>query len=196
MTWKARTINFFLSGLHTSTCNTNLSMQVIVNDLNKTYAVDVEPTTTVGELKTKIQSASGCPIEKQQLADCDRKNLLNDDNKTLSHYHVKNESRLNLTIKLRGGMVIYVKLVTGRTVTLDVDPHDTVENIKQSLINNGWLEPTTQQAVIQHAGHELEDGRSLADYNIKPEASIYIAIVNKWKGGWKYNWIKRKLHQL
>lgn len=156
-------------------------MQVFVCDLSRTYSVLCEPNTTVGELKTKIQNTSGCPIEKQSRVDCDQKIPLDDNNKTLSDYNIKNESRLNLALKLRGGMAIYVKLPTGHTVTLDVDPHETIENIKQALIDKGWLEPSTQQVSIRYAGHELEDGRSLADYNIKPENNIYIII--KPKGG-------------
>ena len=164
--------SIFLTNEHKTTIN----MQVIINDLSRTYSIPVESHTTVHELKSKIQSASGCPIDQQNLVDNTQKIPLNDNNKTVSDYNIQNESRLNLALKLRGGgMQVFVKLITGHTMTLDVELSDSIEQIKQTIVERGWV-PDNCEVVILHHDRELEDSRLLSDYNVKPEDTIQIRI--------------------
>ena len=68
-------------------------------------------------------------------------------------------------------MQIFVKaLVTGKEVALDVKPSDTVESVKQKVEEKEGI-PADEQGLM-FAGNELEDGRTLSDYNIETEATL------------------------
>jgi ubiquitin len=144
----------------------------------KPITIRVAPFDTIGVLKAKIQDKEGIPSDLQRILFNGR---VLEDSHVISDWRIRHESTLLLVLRPRatGSRQIFVKTLTNKTITLDVEPSHTIEVLKAMIWEKEGI-PSDQQRIIFH-GRVLGNKRTISNYGIRPESTLHLVL--RLRGG-------------
>ncbi|KAK1401940.1 Ubiquitin [Heracleum sosnowskyi] len=151
-------------------------IQIFVKSV-RTKLFTVVGCDTLDILKAKIQEREGISPHRQRLT---YRGQVLDGNRTMADYDIQENATLFLHVSISGGMRICVKDLTGKTITLDVGTSDTIGVVKARIQGREGTPPQLQKLIF--AGKVLEDDRTLDDYNIKGDSTLFL--ISRLLGCW------------
>ncbi|KAJ0612789.1 putative Ubiquitin-like domain-containing protein [Helianthus annuus] len=148
-------------------------MKIFIKTLtgDQTITLEVKPSYTIHDIKAKIQDEVHIPLEAQELIF--NKMVLHDTD-TLASYSINNKFTLTVMRISWGFMRIFIKTFSGKTITLEVKPFDTIQDIKSAIYNMEGI-PHCQQRLV-YGKKQLEDSHTLAEYEVHRESTVHLVV--------------------
>jgi ubiquitin len=105
-------------------------------------------------------------------------------------YH-SSSSALDRTLNIvpRGGMQLFVKTLTGKTVSIEVEEGESIEDVKAKIAEKEGIPPEQQRLIF--GGQQLQDSKTLDDYNVGDDATLHLVL--RLRGGILDNVVKSVL---
>ncbi|XP_052216999.1 polyubiquitin-B-like [Dreissena polymorpha] len=147
-------------------------MQIFVKTLTgKTIKLVVEPSACIANVIAKIQQIDKIPPNQQSLIFASQQL---EDYRTLSYYNIQKESTLSLVLRLPESIKIFVRIVTGKTINLEVEPTASIANVKAMIQDKQGIPPDQQRLIFK--GNELEDNCYLSTYSIQRDSTLHVQL--------------------
>ena len=152
----------------------NLIFVRVKTSSSKIIKISINPYSTIQELKRTIQNKEGIPIDHQRL-ELTGVQLKDKDTITLNEFEIKS-GIINLIID---DTIVFVKTITGKTITISINAYSTIERLKVSIQKKERI-PTEQQRLLLDGEQleELENHKEFKEYKIKSNSSIYLFLAN------------------
>jgi ubiquitin C len=81
---------------------------------------------------------------------------------------------MNSILSLRGGMQLFVKTLTGKTVSIEVEEGESIEDVKAKIAEKEGI-PAEQQRLI-FGGQQLQDQKTLQDYDVGDDSTLHLVL--------------------